>query len=54
MAKFRTDGDTVVDAEKATTVDRDDTFWDGRNHISKPTGSEWNSARRSRQGGAGE
>lgn len=40
MARYRIDG-TVVDTTKATKVWEEATRWDGRNHISVPTGSQW-------------
>lgn len=41
MAKYRMDDGTVVDTDRATEKWEEDTFWDGRNHISKATGSQW-------------
>jgi hypothetical protein len=41
MARYRLEG-TVVDTDKATAHWDEDTFWDGHNHISVPTGSQWN------------
>ena len=40
MAKYRID-DVIVDTNSATGVWDEDTYWDGRNYISKPTGSQW-------------
>ncbi len=42
MSKYRMEDGTVVDTEKASQSWDEDTFWDGHNHISKATGSQWN------------
>lgn len=41
MAKHRMEDGTVVDTQNAVKDWKEDTFWDGRNHISKATGSQW-------------
>ena len=40
MARYLIDG-VVVDTERAKESYSEDTYWDGRNHISKATGSQW-------------
>jgi len=40
MARYRIDG-TVVDTDNATASWDEGTRWDGRNHISLATGSQW-------------
>lgn len=40
MSKYKMDG-TVVDTEKARARYHEDTRWDGQNHISVNTGSQW-------------
>lgn len=42
MDVFRMDDGTVVDTANATEKWKEDTFWDGKNYISKATGSQWN------------
>ena len=42
MAKFRMDGGVIVNTEKASESWDEATYWDGRNHISKAPGSQWN------------
>ena len=42
MSKYRMDDGTVVDTDKAQQSWGEATFWDGRNHISKASGSQWN------------
>jgi len=42
MSKYRMDDGTVVDTEKAQQSWDEATEWDGSNHISKATGSQWN------------
>lgn len=51
MARYRIDG-MVVDTANATASWDEATRWDGRNHISIPTGSQWEHQRlyRSRKG----
>ena len=41
MSRYRMDDGTVVDTENATKTWEEATFWDGRNHISKATGTQW-------------
>jgi hypothetical protein len=41
MARFQMDDGTVVDTKNATQSWDEETEWDGRNHISKATGSQW-------------
>lgn len=41
MARYQMDDGTVVDTKNATDVWEEATEWDGRNHISKATGSQW-------------
>lgn len=52
MARYRMGDGTVVDTEKASSSWEEDTRWDGRNHISVATGSQWHHQRlyRSRKG----
>jgi len=42
MSKYRMEDGTVVDTDKASQSWEEDTYWDGHNHISKATGSQWN------------
>ncbi len=42
MTKYRMDDGTVVDTDKAQESWDEATEWDGNNHISKATGSQWN------------
>ncbi len=42
MSIYQMDDDTVVDTEKAQKWWDGKTEWDGNNHISKATGSQWN------------
>lgn len=42
MAKYRMEDGTIVNTEKAKQHWDEDTRWDGRNYISKATGSQWN------------
>ncbi len=42
MTKFKMDDGTVVDTENAQESWDEATEWDGNNHISKATGSQWN------------
>jgi len=35
------DDGSVVDTDKASLHWEEDTYWDGSNHISKATGSQW-------------
>ena len=41
MARYSMDDGTVVDTDKAKEHWEEDTRWDGRNHISVATGSQW-------------
>jgi len=41
MSKYRLEDGTVIDTEKAKDFWEEATDWDGRNHISRPTGSQW-------------
>jgi len=41
MSRYRMDDGTVVDTEKAAQSWSENTRWDGNNHISKATGSQW-------------
>lgn len=41
MSKYRMDDGTVVDTEKAQQSWDEETDWDGNNHISRATGSQW-------------
>lgn len=36
------DDGTVIDTDKAQAHWKEETTWDGNNHISKATGSQWN------------
>ncbi len=42
MARYRMSDGTVVDTEKASQSWDESTRWDGRNHISVATGTQWN------------
>lgn len=52
MSIYRMEDDTIVDTTKASESWEEDTRWDGRNHISVPTGSQWDHEKlyRSRKG----
>lgn len=41
MARFRMEDGTVIDTANASAKWDEATRWDGRNHISKATGSQW-------------
>lgn len=41
MAKFRMNDGSVVNTDVAKQSWDEDTYFDGRNHISKATGSQW-------------
>jgi hypothetical protein len=41
MSTYRMSDGTVVKTENATQHWNEDTYWDGNNHISKATGSQW-------------
>lgn len=42
MTKYRMEDGTVLDTANATKHWEEETDWDGRNHISRATGSQWN------------
>lgn len=42
MSKYRMDDGSVIDTDKAVASWKEATEFDGRNHISKATGSQWN------------
>lgn len=42
MTRYRMEDGTVIDTDKAVKSWDEDTRWDGRNHISKATGSQCN------------
>jgi len=52
MSRYRMDDHTIVDTDNATQSWKEDTRWDGNNHISVATGSQWDHQRlyRSRKG----
>lgn len=52
MARYRMDDGTVVDTDNAKDMWEEATYWDGRNHISKATGTQWDHQRlyKSRKG----
>lgn len=52
MSRYRMDDGTVLDTDNATHWWGENTRWDGSNHISVATGSQWNHQRlyRSRKG----
>lgn len=39
--KYRMDDGTVVDTDRASDSWAEASYWDGNNHISKATGSQW-------------
>lgn len=41
MAKYTTDDGITVNTDAALASWEEDTFWDGSNHISRATGSQW-------------
>ena len=41
MARYRMDDGTVVDTDNATQHWNEDKRWDGNNHISVATGTQW-------------
>lgn len=41
MARFQLESGAIVDTDRAAKQWEEATFWDGRNHISKATGSQW-------------
>jgi len=42
MARFKVDDQTIVDTDKALRTWEEATDWNGSNHISRATGSQWN------------
>lgn len=42
MARYRMDDGTVVDTQNAQAFWTEAKDWDGRNHISRATGTQWN------------
>jgi hypothetical protein len=42
MTRFLMDDDVVTDTDQAFHTWDEATDWDGRNHISRPSGSQWN------------
>jgi hypothetical protein len=40
--KYRMEDGTIVDTDRATETWTEATTWDGRNHISTATGTQWN------------
>jgi hypothetical protein len=40
--RYRMDDGTIIDTAKASKSWEESTFWDGHNHCSKATGSQWN------------
>ncbi len=40
MARYRIDG-TIIDTKNASAIYEEETDWDGNNHISRATGSQW-------------
>jgi hypothetical protein len=42
MAKFGMDDGAIVDTMKSAQEWEEDTDWNGNNHISRATGSQWN------------
>jgi hypothetical protein len=45
MARYRMDDGTIVDTKRATQSWDEDTRWNGKNHISVNTGSQWDHQR---------
>lgn len=41
MSRYRMDDGTVVDTDNAVQSWDEETDWDGNNHISRATGSQW-------------
>jgi hypothetical protein len=41
MSKYKMDDNTIVDTKKATQHWEEKTDWNGNNHISRVTGSQW-------------
>lgn len=42
MSRYRMDDGTIIDTSKASKSWEETTEWDGNNHISRATGSQWN------------
>lgn len=42
MPRYRMEDNTLVDIDKATAHYEEATDWNGSNHISRATGSQWN------------
>lgn len=42
MARYRMEDGTVIDTDKAKKYWTESTDWNGSNHISRATGSQWN------------
>lgn len=45
MGKYRMDDGTIVDTDRAAQAWDEEKFWDGHNHCSKATGSQWSHQR---------
>jgi hypothetical protein len=41
MPRYRLENGAIVDTDKATGQWEEETDWDGSNHISRATGSQW-------------
>jgi hypothetical protein len=41
MARYQMDDGMIVDTERAKDQWKEETRWDGNNHVSIPTGSQW-------------
>ena len=52
MSRYRMEDGTVIDTSKASKSWDESTFWDGNNHCSSATGSQWSHQKlyRSRKG----
>ena len=42
MSKYKTEDGTIVDTDKSQKSWDETTDWNGNNHISRATGSQWN------------
>lgn len=42
MARYRMNDGTIVDTDNASAHWDETTDWDGNNHVSRATGSQWN------------
>lgn len=42
MSKYKMEDGTIVDTKKAAAKWDEGTYWNGNNHISRATGSQWN------------